>query len=47
LEIGFEMGSRERVRVALDHKEPDRVPFDLGSTVVSGIHVQAFTRLWE
>ena len=29
--------SRERVLLALDHKEPDRVPVDLGGTVVTGI----------
>lgn len=32
-----ELTSRERVRMALDHKEPDRVPRDLGGTVVSTI----------
>jgi uroporphyrinogen decarboxylase len=41
------MDSRERVRLALAHQEPDQVPFDLGGTVVSGIHVQAYTRLRE
>ena len=39
------MNSRERVLVALDHREPDRVPFDLGGTVDSGIHVEAYRRL--
>ena len=29
------MNSRERVLTALDHKEPDRVPMDLGSTIVT------------
>ena len=28
---------RERVLMALDHQEPDRIPIDLGSTPVSGI----------
>lgn len=39
------MNSRERVLAALDHTEPDRVPYDLGSTVVTGIHVAAYRRL--
>lgn len=37
--------SRERVLRALDHREPDRVPFDLGATVVTGIHRRAFEPL--
>ncbi len=39
------MNSRERVRLALDHREPDRVPFDLGSTIVTGIHIGAYRDL--
>ena len=39
------MNSRERIQLALNHKEPDRVPFDLGSTVVTGIHLQAYKNL--
>ena len=35
------MTSRERVNLALQHKEADRVPLDLGSTTVSGMHVSA------
>jgi len=31
------MTSRERVLASLHHQEPDRVPFDLGSTLVTGI----------
>ncbi len=31
--------SRERVNLALQHKEPDRVPVDLGGSAVTGIHV--------
>jgi hypothetical protein len=37
--------SRERVRKALNHEEPDRVPLDLGSTGVSGIAASALTLL--
>jgi uroporphyrinogen decarboxylase len=44
-ENGDTMTSRERLLTALDHREPDRVPFDLGSTQVSGIHVVAYRRL--
>lgn len=39
------MNSRERVLATLDHKEPDRVPFDLGGTVVTGIQAKAYQRL--
>ena len=39
------MTSRERVRAALAHREPDRIPFDLGGSRVTGIHVQAYARL--
>ena len=39
------MTSRERVLKALDHKETDRVPLDLGSTVMTGIMAQALDRL--
>ncbi len=39
------MNSRERLLVALNHREPDRIPFDLGSTQVTGIHVIAYRHL--
>lgn len=39
------MNARERLLTALDHREPDRVPFDLGSTQVTGIHGVAYGRL--
>ena len=39
--------SRARVLDALAHREPDRVPFDLGGTRNTGIHVQAYARLRE
>ena len=39
------MTSRERVRAALAHREPDRIPFDLGGSRVTGIHVSAYARL--
>jgi len=41
------MTSRERVRAALAHREPDRVPFDLGGSCVTGIHARAYARLRE
>ncbi len=37
--------SRERVKLALEHREPDRVPLDLGSTAVTGIMASALYRL--
>lgn len=39
------MNSQERVVRALDHREPDRVPFDLGGTGLSTIHVMAHQNL--
>lgn len=39
------MTSRERLLATLNHQEPDRIPFDLGSTQVTGIHVTAYRRL--
>jgi len=41
------MNSRERVITALEHREADRVPFDLGSTFVTGITKNAYARLAE
>jgi uroporphyrinogen decarboxylase len=41
------MNGRERIQAALDHREPDRVPFDLGSTQVTGIHAVAYRGLRE
>ncbi len=39
------MTSRERLQAALDHRQPDRVPVDIGATFVTGIHVSALARL--
>jgi len=39
------MTSRERVTLALNHREPDRVPIDLGSSAVTGIMVTTYARL--
>jgi uroporphyrinogen decarboxylase len=39
------MKSRERLLTALNHQGPDRVPFDLGSTQITGIHVMAYRNL--
>jgi uroporphyrinogen decarboxylase len=41
------MDARARVRAALAHGTPDRIPFDLGGTRVTGIHVRAYARLRE
>ena len=35
------MTSRERVECALDHREADRIPLDLGGSPVSGMHVNS------
>jgi len=39
------MTARERVFLALNHREPDRVPLDLGATGVTGMHVSSVYRL--
>ena len=41
------MNSRERIRRALNHTEPDRVPYDLASTQVTGISRVAYENLRE
>jgi hypothetical protein len=35
------MTSRERVRTALNHQEPDKVPLDLGGCATSGMHISS------
>ena len=37
--------SHQRVFTALEHKEPDRIPIDLGGTAVTGINIQALRKL--
>ena len=37
--------SRERVKAALEHREPDRVPFDLGGSVLTGMNKVAYWNL--
>ncbi len=39
------MNSRERVRLAINHKEPDKIPVDWGILNVSGIHEVAYRNL--
>ena len=39
------MVSRERFRAALRHKEPDRIPIDLGGDMHNGIHEAAYLNL--
>lgn len=39
------MNARERVMLALSHQEADRVPIDLGSTIISSIHKNAYLDL--
>lgn len=36
---------RKRVEFAINHREPDKVPFDLGGTILTGIHRVAYIRL--
>jgi uroporphyrinogen decarboxylase len=39
------MNSRERVTLALNHKEPDRIPIDLGGTIVTSITRSSYIEL--
>lgn len=39
------MNSRERIRLALNHQEPDRIPIDLGATIVSSITKTSYIEL--
>ncbi len=39
------MNSRERILTSINHKEPDRVPIDLGATPSSGISAIAYNNL--
>jgi hypothetical protein len=32
------MTSRERVRAAIEHRQPDRLPVDFGASFITGIH---------
>jgi uroporphyrinogen decarboxylase len=41
----MEYTSYERVKAALEHREPDRVPFDLGSSGVTGINIKCLNNL--
>lgn len=37
--------SYERVKAVLEHKEPDRLPFDLGGSVLTGMNKHCYTNL--
>lgn len=39
--------SFERVKAALEHREADRIPLDIGGTMVSGININTMCRLRE
>jgi uroporphyrinogen decarboxylase len=39
------MNSRERLLLAVNHNEPDRIPYDLGSTQLTGISIPAYKKL--
>src|ERR1022692_3515993 len=39
------VSSRDRLRTALEHREPDRIPLDFGSTAVTGVHVSCVAAL--
>lgn len=39
--------SKDRLTASLNHKQPDRIPVDIGGTTVTGIHILAIERLRE
>ena len=39
------MTSRERMKKAINHEEPDRIPIDMGSTLVTGIQAVIYRKL--
>ncbi|MCC7498112.1 MAG: methyltransferase [Bryobacterales bacterium] len=39
------MTSRERIRTAVSHREPDRIPVDFGGSTVTGIHISVVAAL--
>jgi uroporphyrinogen decarboxylase len=39
------MNSRDRVKLALDHRETDHVPLDLGGTGLTTMHLTAYQNL--
>ncbi len=41
------MTSRERVQLAINHQQPDRIPIDVGGSVVTGIHVFTYKALCD
>ena len=42
---GMPLSGADRIRASLDHRSPDRVPIDFGSTPVSGMHVSCVAAL--
>lgn len=38
---------RKRLEIALSHKEPDRIPFDMGSTKITGISMAAYNNFLQ
>jgi len=41
----MEWTSFERVKAALEHKEADRIPYDLGGSVLTGMNVHTYVKL--
>ena len=39
------MTSRERLKAALNHRQPDRIPVDFNGTAVTGMHVKCIIGL--
>jgi len=39
------MTSRERIKKSINHQTPDRIPLDLGSTLVTGIQASTYAKL--
>jgi uroporphyrinogen decarboxylase len=46
-QLNQKMNSKERLNIVINHKEPDRIPYDLAGTTVTGINKKAFIRAME
>lgn len=40
------MNSRERIKKALEHKRPDKLPVDFGGMLATGIHISIVIRIF-
>ena len=44
-DIFFPMTSKECIRAAIEHRQPDRLPMDFGASFITGIHCSVVENL--